>query len=70
MIIAVIFGCFQEKSVHKYINGCTISKENPFQTTRNPGLMLFKVARSASLRLMIGCHCGGLTSRVELFNIE
>lgn len=47
MIIAVIFGCFQEKSVHKYINGCTISKENPFQTTRNPGLMLFNVARSA-----------------------
>lgn len=70
MIIAVIFGCFQGKSVHKYINGCTISKENPFQTTRNPGLMLFNVARSASLRLMIGCHSGGLTSRVELFNIE
>lgn len=70
MIIAVIFGCFQEKSVHKYINGCTISKENPFQTTRNPGLMLFNVARSASLRLMIGCRCEGLTSRVELFNIE
>lgn len=70
MIIAVIFGCFQGKSVHKYINGCTISKINSFQTTRNPGMMLFNVARYASLRLMIGCQCGSLTSRVELFNIE